>query len=115
MVADPLKAAFQFITPVTGFITPAAAGNTEYTIDVLLGCCRRIGLIYCILTYCYCSGGKDMWLLMVGLTVTSLSAVVVVHSPVEVAVIVAVPKKAASQSITPLTASITPAPAGDTE
>ena len=50
-----------------------------------------------------------------GLTVTSLSAVVVVHSPVEVAVIVAVPKKAASQSITPVTGSITPAAAGDTE
>ena len=52
---------------------------------------------------------------VVGLTVTSLSAVVVVHNPVEVAVIVAVPKKAASQSITPLTASITPAVPGDTE
>ena len=35
MVADPLKAAFQFITPLTEFITPAAAGNTEYAIDVL--------------------------------------------------------------------------------
>ena len=52
---------------------------------------------------------------IVGLTVTTLSAVVVVHSPVEVAVIVAVPKKAASQSITPVIGSITPADAGETE
>ena len=35
IVAVPLKAASQFITPVPGFIKPAAAGNTEYDIDVL--------------------------------------------------------------------------------
>ena len=35
IVATPLYAASQFITPVTGFITPAAAGRTEYTIEVL--------------------------------------------------------------------------------
>ena len=35
IVADPLNEASQFITPVPGFIIPAAAGNTEYVIDVL--------------------------------------------------------------------------------
>ena len=35
IVADPLKAASQFINPEFAFITPAAAGNTEYTIEVL--------------------------------------------------------------------------------
>jgi hypothetical protein len=35
IVAAPEKAAFQFITPVTAFITPAAAGATEYAIEVL--------------------------------------------------------------------------------
>jgi hypothetical protein len=29
IVAEPLKAASQFITPVAGFITPVTAGNTE--------------------------------------------------------------------------------------
>ena len=36
MVTDPLKEASQLITPVPGFIIPAATGKTEYTIDVLL-------------------------------------------------------------------------------
>jgi hypothetical protein len=49
-----------------------------------------------------------------GFTVTVLVALVVVHSPVAVAVIVADPVKAASQSITPVDALITPAEAGDT-
>ena len=35
MVADPLKSASQFITPVVGLITPAVTGSTEYAIDVL--------------------------------------------------------------------------------
>ena len=35
MVADPLKAASQFITPVVGLITPAVTGSTEYVIEVL--------------------------------------------------------------------------------
>ena len=36
MVAVPLKAASQFITPVLGSIVPAAGGDTEYTMEVLL-------------------------------------------------------------------------------
>lgn len=47
-------------------------------------------------------------------TVTTLVELVVPQSPVEVAVIVAIPEKAASQFITPVTAFIDPAPAGDT-
>jgi hypothetical protein len=35
MVAKPLKAASQFITPETGFIAPATPGNTEYDMEVL--------------------------------------------------------------------------------
>ncbi len=50
-----------------------------------------------------------------GLTVTLLSAVVVVQRPVAVAVIVAVPLKAASQFITPVTGSMVPAVPGATE
>ena len=50
-----------------------------------------------------------------GLTVTALSANVVPHRPVEVAVIVADPLKAASQFINPEFAFITPAATGDTE
>ena len=52
---------------------------------------------------------------MDGLTVTSLSALVVPHSPVAVAVIVADPLNAASQSIIPVTEFITPAATGKTE
>lgn len=36
IVAMPLKAASQFMTPVVAFMTPAAAGDTEYVIDILL-------------------------------------------------------------------------------
>jgi hypothetical protein len=36
IVAMPLKPASQFMTPVTAFITPAAPGDTEYVIRVLL-------------------------------------------------------------------------------
>ena len=35
IATGPLKAASQFMTPETGSITPAAAGNTEYAIEVL--------------------------------------------------------------------------------
>jgi hypothetical protein len=35
IVADPKNDASQFITPVDAFITPAVAGDTEYTIEVL--------------------------------------------------------------------------------
>jgi hypothetical protein len=35
MVAVPLKAASQFITPVVAFIVPAAIGSAEYVIEVL--------------------------------------------------------------------------------
>ena len=35
MVASPVKAASQFISPVELLITPAAAGATAYTIEVL--------------------------------------------------------------------------------
>ena len=50
-----------------------------------------------------------------GFTVTSLSAWVVPHKPVAVAVTVAIPLKAASQFITPVVALITPAAIGNTE
>ena len=36
IVAVPENAASQFITPVAGSIIPAADGDTEYTIEVLL-------------------------------------------------------------------------------
>jgi hypothetical protein len=36
IVAAPLNAASQFITPVAGFITPAVPGKTEYKIEELL-------------------------------------------------------------------------------
>lgn len=49
-----------------------------------------------------------------GLTVTILVALVVPQRPVDTAVIVAAPKKAAFQSITPLAAFIVPAAAGET-
>jgi len=52
---------------------------------------------------------------VVALIVTALLALVVPQRPVETAVIVAVPKNAASQSITPVTAFIVPAAAGSTE
>ena len=35
IVAGPLKAASQFIIPLTGSIVPAITGSTEYDIDVL--------------------------------------------------------------------------------
>ena len=35
IVAIPLKDGSQFIIPVNGFMNPAAAGDTEYDIDVL--------------------------------------------------------------------------------
>jgi hypothetical protein len=47
--------------------------------------------------------------------VTILVAEVVPQRPVAVAVIVAVPEKAAFQSMTPVPAFIVPAAAGDTE
>ena len=50
-----------------------------------------------------------------GLTVTAWSANVVPHNPADVAVIVAIPKKAASQFITPVAGSMTPAATGKTE
>ena len=53
-------------------------------------------------------------MLTVGVIVTTLLALVVPQSPVEVAVIVAEPLKATSQFITPLAAPITPAATGDT-
>jgi hypothetical protein len=52
---------------------------------------------------------------VVGLIVTTLLALVVPHSPVAVAVMVAAPLKDASQFITPVPALIIPAPAGNTE
>ena len=114
IVAAPLKAAFQFITPVPALITPAPAGSTEYAIEVLLAAVAK-----------YVSSVAS-WHIVVapiikivapvdGLTVTILLALVVPHSPVAVAVIVAAPLKAASQFITPLNAFITPAPAGNAE
>ena len=48
-------------------------------------------------------------------TLTGRVAVVVPHNPVDVAVIVAVPKNKASQSMTPVVPFIEPAVAGDTE
>ena len=50
-----------------------------------------------------------------GLTVTPLVALVVPHSPVAVAVMVADPLNEASQFITPVPGFITPAVTGNTE
>ncbi|MNG31937.1 hypothetical protein D3C84_1178340 [compost metagenome] len=50
-----------------------------------------------------------------GFTVTKRSAVVLVQEPVAVAVIVASPLKVEAQFITPVLASIAPAPTGATE
>jgi hypothetical protein len=50
-----------------------------------------------------------------GLTVTTLSALVVPHKPVAVAVIVAVPLNPASQFITPVVELMEPAAVGETE
>jgi hypothetical protein len=113
IVAAPANAGSQSMTPVVIFIVPAAAGSTEYTIEVLL---RAVVV--------YISSGAS-WQIVVppavnvtgpvsGLTVTSLSAEVTPQSPVAVAVMVAVPKKAASQFITPVAVLIEPAVAGRT-
>jgi hypothetical protein len=114
MVAIPAKAASQFITPVAGLIVPAATGETLYIIEILL-----------IAVATYVSSVPSWQTVMVpeikavapvdGLTVTALEADVVPQRPDAVAVIVAVPKNPASQSITPVAGSIDPATAGRTE
>jgi hypothetical protein len=114
IVAAPVKAAFQFMTPVAGSIVPAPAGSTEYVIDVLFSAAAV-----------YVSSGASWQTVMApevkvvapvdGFTVTTLSAVVVPQRPDECAVMVAVPKKAASQFIDPVPAFITPAVHGNTE
>jgi hypothetical protein len=114
MVAVPKNAASQFITPVAGLITPAVPGKTEYAMEELL---TAVAV--------YVSSAAS-WQTVVapavktiapvdGFTVTTLSAFVAPHKPVEVAVMVAVPKNAASQLITPVAEFITPAVTGNTE
>jgi hypothetical protein len=114
MVAVPKKAASQFITPVAMLIEPAVAGRTEYTKPVLL----RAVAIYVSFGASWqtvVAPARNVGVAVEGLTVTALEADVLPHSPVAVAVIVAVPKNAASQSITPVAGSIDPAAAGRTE
>jgi len=113
IVAVPLKAGLQFIKPLVEFIVPAVAGKTEYAIDVLFA---DVAV--------YVSSAASWHIVVdpavkivgpvVGFTVTTLSAVVVPQSPVDVAVIVAVPKNRASQSMTPVVPFIDPAAAGNT-
>ena len=114
IVAEPLKAASQFITPVTGSMTPAAAGNTEYAIPVLLAAVA-VYVSFAASWHTVRAPAVKVAGPVDGFTVTTLLALVVPHKPVEVAVIVATPLKAASQFITPVAGSINPAPAGDTE
>ena len=114
IVAEPLKAASQFIIPVAAPITPAPAGKTLYVMEVLLAAVAV-----------YVSSAASWHKVTApavnevgpveGLTVTTLLALVVPQSPVAVAVIVAAPLKAASQFMIPVTGSITPAAAGSTE
>ncbi len=113
IVAAPEKAADQFMVPVTGFIIPAVPGVTVYTIEVEL---RAVAV--------YVSSGASWQRVTApalnavgpvdGFTVTMRFAVVTPQRPVDVAVMVATPEKAASQFMTPLAAFITPAAAGAT-
>jgi hypothetical protein len=113
IVAAPKKAAFQFITPVAALIVPAAAGATEYVTEVLFTA---------VATYVSSAASwqritaPEIKLVapVDGLTVTILVALVVPQSPVDVAVIVAAPKNAGSQSMIPVAAPMLPAAAGDT-
>jgi hypothetical protein len=114
IVAAPLNAASQFITPVAGFITPAVPGKTEYAMEELLAAVAV-----------YVSSASS-WQTVVapavktvvpvdGFTVTTLSAFEAPHRPVEEAVIVAAPLNTASQFSTPVAGFITPAVPGKTE
>jgi len=114
IVAIPENAGSQSINPLAALMVPAAAGNTEYVTDVLLSA-----------EAVYNSFGEswqrvtDPELNIVGpvegLIVTTLFARVVPQRPEAWAVIVAMPKKAAFQSITPVAAFIVPAAPGETE
>lgn len=90
IVAEPKNPAFQFINPVAGFIIPAAAGVTVYVIDVLLA---AMAVYISSVASWHTVVAPPVKLVgpVVGLTVTTLSAVVVPHNPLDVAVIVAVP------------------------
>lgn len=113
IVAVPLKAAFQSMTPVVAFITPAVAGDTLYDILVLLAAvAAKVSSVAS--WHIVVAPRVKLTAPVEGLTVTVLVALVVLQGPVAVAVIVALPKKAAFQFITPVAAFIVPAVAGDT-
>ena len=114
IVATPLKAASQFITPVTGSITPAPAGNTEYAIDVLLA---AVAVYVSLAASWHTVTAPAVKVVgpVEGFIVTTLFAVVVPHRPVEVAVIVAAPLNPDAQSINPVAGLMTPALNGETE
>jgi hypothetical protein len=114
MVAAPLKAASQFITPVAGLMTPDPAGKTVYVIDVLFAAVA-VYVSSAASWHTVTAPAVKTGVPVEGLTVTFLLALVVPHKPVAVAVIVAAPLKAASQFITPVAGLITPAVKGVTE
>ena len=89
-------------------------GRTEYDIDVLLA---AVAVYVSLAASWHTVVAPAVKLVgpVNGLTVTITDAVVVPHKPVEVAVIRADPKKTEFQSMTPVTGSITPADAGNTE
>jgi hypothetical protein len=114
IVATPLYAASQFITPVRGSIIPAVTGNTEYIIEVLFEA-EAVYVSSVASWHIVVAPAVNTVAPVDGLTVTILFAFVVPQRPVDVAVIVATPLKAASQFITPVTGFNTPATGGDTE
>ena len=114
IMAGPKNNASQFITPVAASITPAPAGKTEYDIDVLFAA-TAVYVVFAASWHSVVAPPVKLVGPVVGLTVTTLSAVVVPQRPVDVAVIVAVPKNPAFQFINPVAGLIIPAAAGNTE
>jgi hypothetical protein len=113
IVAAPKNDASQFITPVEALILPAPAGDTLYDIPVLLSAVA-VYVSSAASWHTVSAPVVKVTTPVKGLTVTVLVALVDPQSPVDVAVIVAVPKNAASQSITPVAVFILPAVKGDT-
>jgi hypothetical protein len=114
IVAVPKNIASQSMTPVVPFIDPAVAGDTVYTIEVLLAAVA-VYVVFAASWHTVTGPSVNIVGPVDGFTVTTTDAVVVPHKPVDVAVIMAGPKNDASQFIIPVAASITPAPAGKTE
>jgi hypothetical protein len=114
IVAVPENEASQSITPVDAFIVPAATGDTEYVITVL---CADVAVYISSAASWHTVSAPEVKLTspVKAFTVTVLVPVVTPHSPVAVAVIVAMPKNDAFQSISPVDAFIVPAAPGDTE